>query len=171
MNNLLNKKVLVLNSSYEPLMVINTKRAILLVLSKKVDILVNYSEFLKSTYSVFHIPSVLLLKRYIRFNKKQITLSRKNLLKRDNKICQYCGDNDKNMTIDHIIPKVLGGQDTWENLVTACFKCNSKKGNKLLVDLNMKLIRSPVKPSMIAYFQNQVTKCQNEWKPYLYMGK
>ena len=170
MNNLLNRKVLVLNSSYEPLMVINAKRAILLVLSEKVDIIVNYSEFLKSTYSRFNLPSIILLKRYIKYHKNQITLSRKNLLKRDNKICQYCGKTDTNMTIDHVIPKVKGGTDTWENLVVACFKCNSKKGNKLLSELTMQLIKKPSKPSIITYLQNQVTLSQDDWKPYLYMS-
>ena len=169
MNNLLNRKVLVLNSSYEPLMVISARRAILLVLTDKVDIIVNYSEFINSTYSRFHLPSVILLKKYIKYHKSQITLSRKNLLKRDNRVCQYCGKTDTKMTIDHIIPKVKGGTDTWENLVTACFKCNSKKGNKLLSEITMQLIKKPRKPSMITYLQNYVTLSQNEWKPYLYM--
>ena len=74
------------------------------------------------------------------------------------------------MTIDHVIPKVKGGADTWENLVTACFKCNSKKGNKLLNETTMQLIRKPRKPSMITYLQNHVTLSQTDWKPYLYMG-
>ena len=88
---ILNRRVLVLNQSYEPLMVIGAKRAIILLLNEKVDSLESYREQIHSAYLTIHLPSVIKLKEYARIRRKEIVLSRKNILKRDNHTCQYCG--------------------------------------------------------------------------------
>ena len=138
MNDTLNKKVLLLNQSYQPLMTLGAKRAIILSFTEKVEVLERYADQVRSINLSIFIPSVIRLKDYVKFNKKRIPLSRKNILKRDNYICQYCDSKSNFMTIDHIIPKDKGGRDLWENLVAACVPCNTKKGNKLLKDINMK---------------------------------
>ena len=123
----LNRRVLVLNQSYEPIMVIGAKRAIILLLSEKVDAIENYRELIHSAYLTLPLPSVIKLKQYARIRRKGIVLSRKNILKRDNHTCQYCGIRSVPMTIDHVLSRKKGGEDSWENLVAACVPCNTRK--------------------------------------------
>ena len=166
---ILNRRVLVLNQSYEPLMVIGAKRAIIMLLSEKVDSLENYREKIHSTYLNLPLPSVIRLREYARIKRKEIVLSRKNILKRDNHTCQYCKIRSVPMTIDHIISRKKGGVESWENLVAACVSCNTNKGNKTLLDAQMKLMKTPRKPTMILHLQKFVKQFQNSWRPYLFM--
>ena len=136
MSNFLGKKVLVLNQSYQPLMVIGAKRAICLLLSEKSECIQNYSEVIRAQSFSIKLPSVIRVNKYIRFFRSEVVLNRTNILKRDNNTCQYCSKKVNSMTIDHIIPKKKGGKDTWENLVAACSKCNTKKGDSLLDKIN-----------------------------------
>ena len=169
MNKSLNRKVLLLNQSYQPLMTLGAKRAIVLSFTEKVEVLERYRDKVNSINLSIFVPSVIRLKDYVRFNKKNIPLNRRNILKRDNHICQYCNSKGKFMTIDHIIPKHKGGRDLWENLVAACVPCNTKKGNKLLKDINMTLLRKPKAPSFLFNIQNELSNSQKSWKPYLFM--
>ena len=169
MINNLNKKVLLLNQSYQPLMTVGAKRAIILSFTDKVEVLERYKDEVHSVSLSIFIPSVLRLKDYVRFNQKRIPLSRKNILKRDAHICQYCQSKTNSMTVDHIIPKDKGGVDSWENLVAACIPCNTKKGNKLLKDIDMDLLKKPKVPSILFNLQNDLSNAQNSWKPYLFM--
>ena len=171
MDYILNRRVLLLNQSYQPLMVIGAKRALILLLTEKVESIENYTEFIHSMYFKMPLPSVIRLKNYVRFTKKEIVLSRKNILKRDNHICQYCGAHSTRLTIDHIIPRQKGGTDTWENLVTACVQCNTQKGHKLVSEAEMELKSSPRKPLVIVHFQKNVKQYQKMWRPYLFMEK
>ena len=100
---ILNRRVLVLNQGYQPLMVIGAKRAIILLLSEKVDALESYREKIHSTYISIPLPSVIILRQYAQMKRKEIVLSRKNILKRDNHTCQYCGIRSVPMTIDHVV--------------------------------------------------------------------
>ena len=131
MNSILNRKVLVLNQSYEPLMVINAKRAIVLIIKEKVKMLEKYSENIRSVQNSFDLPSVIRLNFYVHLKYKDIVLNRRNILKRDDYRCQYCAKQATPLTIDHIVPKNKGGKDSWENLVAACSKCNTRKGDTL----------------------------------------
>ncbi len=169
MNNNLNKKVLLLNQSYQPLMTVGAKRAIILSFTDKVEVLERYVDQVHSVSLSIFVPSVLRLKDYVKFNQKRIPLSRKNILKRDGHICQYCHSKSHLMTVDHIIPKDKGGGDSWGNLVAACIPCNTKKGNKLLKDINMELSKKPKPPSILFNLQNDLSNAQNSWKPYLFM--
>ena len=124
----MNRNVLLLNSSEEIIKVIDWKKAIKLLESGKA----------KKPYA---------------YNKTYSMPSRRNVFKRDNWTCQYCGfisKNPKSLTIDHVYPKCMGGGTQWTNLVTACPKCNSKKGNKLLKECGMKLKNKPTKPKRLA---------------------
>ena len=171
MDYILNRRVLLLNQSYQPLMVIGAKRALLLLLTEKVESIENYTEFIHSMYFKMPLPSVIRLKNYARFTKKEIVLSRKNILKRDNHTCQYCGVHSTRLTIDHIVPRQKGGPDTWENLVTACVQCNTQKGHKSVSEAKMELKSSPRKPLVIVHFQKNVKQYQKMWRPYLFMEK
>ena len=169
MSNSLNKKVLLLNQSYQPLMTLGAKRAIILSFTEKVEVLERYADQVRSINLSIFIPSVIRLKDYVKFNKKRIPLSRKNILKRDNYICQYCDSKSNFMTIDHIVPKDKGGRDLWENLVAACVSCNTKKGNKMLKDSGMLLNKKPKAPSLLFNIQNNLSNSQDSWRPYLFM--
>lgn len=128
-----NTTVLVLNASYEPLNITSWKRAIVLLLKEKAQVLSH---------------CVIRLLEYVRVPLSKIIShkpSRAMIYKRDNNKCQYCGAT-KHLTIDHILPKSKGGGDNWENLVVACSKCNTKKGNRLLEHTGMKLMRQPRAP-------------------------
>ena len=169
MSAFLNRRVLVLNQSYDPIMVIGAKRAILLILNEKVDALENYREIIHSAYLSLPLPSVIRLKEYARIRRKEIVLSRKNILKRDNHTCQYCGIRSVPMTIDHIIPRQRGGEDSWYNLITACVACNTRKGNRMPREVQMKLMKKPRKPTMVLHLQKFVKQFQRTWRPYLFM--
>ena len=86
-------------------------------------------ELLRSVSASLPMPSILRLSVYYRLPHKRVILSRKNILRRDGNRCQYCGRGDLPLTIDHVIPRTRGGDETWENLVCACMKCNNKKGD------------------------------------------
>ncbi|MAM98967.1 MAG: HNH endonuclease [Candidatus Marinimicrobia bacterium] len=166
---MLNRKVLVLNQSYEPLMVINAKRAIVLIIKEKVKMLEKYSENIRSVQNSFDLPSVIRLNFYVHLKYKDIVLNRRNILKRDDYRCQYCAKQATPLTIDHIVPKNKGGKDSWENLVAACSKCNTRKGDTLLKHMDMKLLKKPRKPSKLFQLQTYVNKKQDNWKQYLFM--
>jgi len=165
----LNRAVLVLNTNYAPLEVCSARRAICLYYLEKVDILINYDDEVHSPSITIKIPSVIKLKEFIRHNSIDLVLSRSNIFHRDKHICQYCGKKTGPHTIDHIIPRERGGRDTWENMVTACASCNIVKGNRLLEEIGMKLIKKPIHPNRIHYFQQFVGVRQTEWRPFLFM--
>ena len=166
----LNNKVLLLNNSYEPISIITAKKAIIMYFLDKVDVVKKSKIVINSLYLKFNIPEVIKLKNYIYIKHSKIPLTRKNILKRDNNTCQYCGKNKSEITIDHILPKDKGGNDSWNNVVVACKRCNMIKGNYLLKDIDMQLIRKPFEPTKIIYLQN-VGKNNKSWHPYLYLTK
>ncbi|OIW19607.1 hypothetical protein TanjilG_18417 [Lupinus angustifolius] len=139
---------LVLDISYRPVNVVDWKRAICLEFMEKADVLEYYTKTVNSPSGSFYIPAVLRVPHLLQVVKRRIVksnLSRKNILFRDNYTCQYCSLRE-NLTIDHVVPIALGGAWEWENLVTACAKCNAKKGQKTLEEAKMKLIKVPKAP-------------------------
>jgi len=141
-------KVLVLNQTFEPLHVCSAKRAIVLLFAGKAERVEDNGSLLRSPSQTFALPSVIRLRRYVRRPARAvIAFNKKNILRRDAFTCQYCGrDGGERMTIDHVIPKSLGGKTIWENVVTSCQTCNRKKGNKTLHEAGMRLLRPPAKP-------------------------
>ncbi len=167
---LLSHNVLVLNQNYEPLSVCSARRAIILLFLGKAEMIETYDGVkVFSISQSFPLPSVVRLDRYIKAPRKRILLTRKNVLIRDGYTCCYCGATRGPMTVDHIIPKNLGGADSWENLVCACDRCNNKKGNRTLPQSNMKLLRKPTRPNHITYIQRFVGVTDTRWKQYLFM--
>lgn len=139
---------LVLDVSYRPINVVCWKRAICLEFMEKADVLEYYDQTVNSPSGSFYIPAVLRVPHLLQFVKRRRiknTLSRRNIFQRDNFTCQYCSSRE-NLTIDHVLPIARGGEWKWENLVAACAKCNSKKGQKTLEEASMKLHKAPKAP-------------------------
>ncbi|WOK99455.1 hypothetical protein Cni_G08167 [Canna indica] len=139
---------LVLDISYRPVNVVCWKRAICLEFMDKADVLEYYDQTVSSPQGSFYIPAVLQIPHLLQVVKRRRVkknLSRKNIFYRDSFICQYCSSR-QNLTIDHVIPISRGGEWKWENLVTACARCNSRKGQKTLEETNMKLLKIPKAP-------------------------
>lgn len=149
-----NTTVLVLNSSYEPINITNWKRAVVLLLKEKAQVLSN---------------RVIRLLNYVKIPLSKIIShkpSRAMIYARDNHTCQYCGAKTR-LTIDHVVPRCRGGGDTWENLVVACSSCNTKKANTLLEQTGMKLTRQPRPPHNKMQFT--IVNCNvGEWKEYCF---
>jgi 5-methylcytosine-specific restriction endonuclease McrA len=99
----------------------------------------------------------------------RVNFSRRAIYKRDNNQCQYCGirPGTELLNIDHVVPRCLGGLTTWENCVIACIECNSKKANKTLEEVKMKLLKKPVKPSFVAVFRSDMHDVPEEWVHFL----
>lgn len=168
---MLRTPVLLLNQNYEPLTILRVKRAITLMILGKVDLIEKVGGILIHTISItYQVPSVIRLKYYVRIKRKEISLTKKNIIKRDNHQCQYCGKKTGIMTTDHIVPKALGGNDTWENLVCACLECNNSKGNRLPKDANMKLIKRSKKPNYFTFVLNEFGPPKTKWRPFLFQS-
>jgi 5-methylcytosine-specific restriction endonuclease McrA len=165
----LSQSVLVLNTNYAPMDICTAKRAICLFFNEKIDILESYNENVHSPSITFALPSIIKLKDFVRNQKMDVILTRRNLLARDNHQCQYCEIKKGPLTIDHVMPKNRGGPDAWENLVTACQTCNSNKGSRTPEEAKMILKRLPKKPNKINYFQQFISEKQDAWRPYLFL--
>ena len=147
------------------------KKAVVLTLLNKAELVASSNgKTVKSAYVKFPWPSVIRLNRYIQVPYKQVIMTRKNILKRDMYKCAYCGRSDLPLTIDHVIPRARGGEETWENLVTACVSCNNKKGDRTLEEAELKLRIRPYKPHYILFISNSVSKIDENWKPYLFQS-
>jgi 5-methylcytosine-specific restriction endonuclease McrA len=159
-------KVLVLNASYEPLNICSWRRAVVLLLKGKAEQIEHNG---KMVYADFPLPTVIRLRSYVKIPYKEITLSRRNVLHRDNYTCQYCGDKRHDLTVDHIMPRSRGGGDAWENVVAACLKCNVKKGDRTPKEANMLLRITPRRPHSHVYFEisKHATSGEYTWKKYV----
>ena len=148
----------------------NVQRAIVLLILGKAELIsAKDSKVISSVRTRLPFPTVVRLRIYIHVPYKKIVLSRKNILRRDSYKCQYCNRSDLALTLDHIIPRSKGGDDSWENLVAACVKCNNKKGDRTPEDAGLLLRKKPTKPSHITYMKHFAGRVDEHWKPYLYM--
>ncbi len=162
-------QVLVLNQDYQPLSICSVQRSMKLIFLEKAEMLHDHAYMkLHTINKEFAYPSVIRLRRYIRLPYTKIVLSRRNIMRRDNFTCQYCGSKS-DLTIDHVMPKSRNGGDTWENLTTACNRCNVMKGNKTPAEADMPLRKKPYRPIPITFFRDVMGGIQDHWKPYLYM--
>ncbi|MEM7033344.1 MAG: HNH endonuclease, partial [Chloroflexota bacterium] len=160
--------VLLLNASYEPLGVISPQRAFLLMLAEKVYREANDVIALRSVSRDFEIPTVVRLKMYVNVPRRKTRWSRRGVLKRDGFICIYCGAHaGAKATLDHIIPRSLGGKDTWVNTACACVRCNQRKGNRTPAQAGMKLHWEPKIPRVDYLVAS--SNIPQSWKVYLEM--
>jgi 5-methylcytosine-specific restriction endonuclease McrA len=166
----LNANVLVLNQNYEPLTICSVKRALVMLFCGRVESIADRDGHRIRTVSTsVPCPSVVRVDRYVRRPRTDVLLSRRNIIKRDNHTCQYCGTRGGPMTVDHIIPRTMGGTDRWSNLVCACMKCNNRKGDRTPRQAGMTLLRRPRRPNHVTYMQLLVSPRDRAWKPYLFL--
>ncbi len=166
----INHNVLVLNQNYEPLSVCSVRRAIVMQLLGKAEVVETFDgQRVRAVSFSIPQPSVVRLVWYVKAPFKRILLTRKNIIRRDSHTCQYCGDKKGAMTVDHVIPKRFGGTDSWENMVCACARCNNRKADRPPEEAGMKLARSPRRPNHITFIQSFVGLSDQRWKPYLFL--
>jgi 5-methylcytosine-specific restriction endonuclease McrA len=160
---------LVLNASFEPLGVISSRRALLLVLNSKAEQLENSGAFFNAATASFPEPSVVRLIQFVRVPYgARVAMSRRAVFARDNHKCQYCGAPAEN--IDHVIPRSRGGQHAWDNVVAACRACNSRKEDRLLSEISMRLSRMPLAPRSRAWVIAATGTVPQSWRAYLGVG-
>lgn len=164
----MNRPVLVLNGNYEPLNVCTTKRAMGLLLSGKATVLENGRGFIHTVSAVYERPSVIRLICVVSRPRPRVRLSKREILRRDEYRCQYCGRQIANLTVDHVVPRHRGGQHRWENLVAACPQCNRRKGGRTLEEARMHLLREPFEPHPNArYLFGNLLQENREWARYV----
>jgi len=157
---------LVLNATYEPLAVVASRRAAVLVLADKADILDVSGEVLHSERTALPLPSVIRLRYFVKVPfHRNIALSRRGVFARDAHRCQYCGDRAE--TLDHVLPRSRGGAHTWENVVAACRACNVRKADHLLSETRMLLRVDPGAPRQLSWVMVAVGQVPTAWEPYL----
>lgn len=160
--------VLVLNANFEPINVCTTRRAIGLILNGKASLVLNGRGEIKTVSRIFPRPSIIRLERMIKRPRPGVRLTKREILRRDDYTCQYCGQRVSYLTIDHIIPRRLGGRHTWENLVAACPACNHRKGGRTAEQSQMRLLRPPTQPPSSAhYIFARHLRDNHEWLPFV----
>jgi len=160
--------VLILNANFAPIHVCTTRRAIVLVLTGKASLVMNGRGVIKTISHAYPRPSIIRLGKMIKRPRPRTTLNKREVLRRDNYTCQYCGQKNKPLTLDHVIPRRLGGEHSWKNLVTACTTCNHRKGGYSLNRVNMNLSRHPKAPPASArYIFGKHIPENQEWAPFL----
>lgn len=160
--------VLVLNANFEPVNVCDMRRAIVLLLAEKASLVVNGRGMVKTVNAAFPRPSVIRLQKMISRPRPQLKLSRREVFRRDNYTCQYCGKKTPELTIDHVIPRHMGGRHIWNNVVAACPSCNHRKGGRTLDEANMHLHRPPMEPPTSAHYIFGRHLAENsEWEIFL----
>jgi hypothetical protein len=167
----MNRKALVLNQDYSPISVCTVERAFLLTWMRKTEMLSHFQGMgMRTITHTFPMPAVIRLNRYVHVPYKGVNLTRHNVFKRDAHCCQYCGTH-RDLTLDHVMPKARGGKSTWTNLVTACKRCNARKGDSLPEEVGMKLPLPPFKPSYVVFLRDYSGYLCEEWQPFLHSPK
>jgi hypothetical protein len=165
------KRVLLLNSTEEVLAFISERKAIRLLYKQKVDVVSSWMDDMFVWFGqLMHFPAIIKMRYYVGRRVTKLLFSRKAVLKRDKYTCQYCSKPFKIGTIDHIVPRSLGGQSTFTNCVAACFLCNKKKADKPLETTNLKLISMPIQPSAHTFFI-QDGEMHNDWEQFLHQNR
>jgi 5-methylcytosine-specific restriction endonuclease McrA len=162
-------RVLVLNASYEPLNVCTVRRALVLILKEKAEVLERGDDVLRSETMRIDRPEVIRLISFVRvprdIHRRRIT--RKAVLARDGWTCQYCGSDKHSLTVDHVIPRSRGGASVWENIVASCAPCNRRKGNRLPQEIRMHPKRRPRPPGPTVFIRIAAPRTPEAWEPYL----
>ncbi|HEX9375983.1 MAG TPA: HNH endonuclease [Actinomycetota bacterium] len=157
-------RALVLNATDRPLAVVPARRAVVLVLKEKAEVLATNGQVFRSALITIQAPAVVRLRYYVRIPyRAHAALTRRAVFARDGWVCQYCGRAAEN--VDHVIPRSRGGTHTWDNVVAACRRCNSRKENRLAHEVGLVLARQPFAPSDT--FRLSFGRPDPEWEPYL----
>jgi 5-methylcytosine-specific restriction endonuclease McrA len=166
------EQVLLLNITYEPLKIINWKKAITMLCLGKVEVIEEYDRDIHSISFTLKLPSVVRLLKMVKRHKSPVKFSRQNIYARDRYRCQYCGDRyaTEELTYDHVLPKSRGGRTEWENIVTCCIGCNREKGGRTPKEASMALVRKPFRPTWIPALRITISfhRVPETWRDYLY---
>ncbi len=164
----LNAPVLVLNRNYQPIHVCNVKRAVIMLFVGKAEVVENGRGVIRTPFSVFPCPLVIRLAYMAYCPRPRVRLAKREIFRRDNYTCQYCGRESRNLTVDHVIPRHLGGEHDWGNLVSACPACNLKKGGRTPREAGMSLLRKPREPYASAdYLFGRYLSNNEEWRKFI----
>ena len=168
------EQTLLLNASYEPLKVVDWRKAITLWCQGKVEVISVYDREVRSVSLSFKLPSVIRLLRYITIRRRfnHVPFSRANIYARDGHQCQYCGREFvvSELTFDHVVPVSQGGRKDWENIVTSCISCNRRKGGRTPAQAGMRVTRPPRRPTRapMVRFSIGIDQAPDSWRDYLY---
>ncbi|MGI9019803.1 MAG: HNH endonuclease [Solirubrobacterales bacterium] len=162
-------RVLVLNASYEPINVCTMRRATVLVLKERAEVLEQREGAIHSERVALQRPCVIRLRRYVRIprdvHRRKIT--RKAVLARDSWTCQYCGHQATGLTVDHVIPRSRGGLSEWDNIVAACAPCNRRKGSLTPHEARMHPSKRPKAPGPTVFIRIASPRIPFAWESYL----
>ena len=159
-------RALLLNASFEPLCVVPMRRAVVLVLKEKAEIVARNGSELRSERMSFPVPSVIRLHHFVRVPyRNRVPLSRRAVFARDGHRCQYCNRAAEN--IDHVVPRSRGGPHAWDNVVASCRSCNARKEDRLLADSGLNLRRQPREPHANLWVVATAGTLDPAWEPYL----
>jgi len=160
--------VLVLNGNFEPLNVCDTWRALKLVVLGKANVVENGRGEVHTARAVYPRPSVIRLNYVIRRPRPRVRLSKREVFRRDRYSCAYCGAHVSQPTVDHVVPRHRGGAHSWENLVTACPRCNRIKGGRTPEEANLVLRWRPYEPpSTLDYLFGSYLASNESWRRFL----
>jgi 5-methylcytosine-specific restriction endonuclease McrA len=160
-------RALILNATYEPLSIVSSRRALVLVLREKAVLIEASGETWHSERHAHPIPSVIRLRTYVKVPyARRVALNRRAVFARDEHSCQYCGKNAENL--DHVVPRSKGGKHAWENVVAACRRCNVRKGDRTPGEAGMKLRKRPRAPRRHGWILVSLGATPHPtWTPYL----
>ncbi len=165
------KPSLLLNATFEPLGVISWKKAIILSFLGKAEVVSAYDECVRAITFSIPLPAVLRLVHYVKYRRREVKFTRRNIYVRDKYRCQYCGGvfEPKDLTYDHVIPRSRGGKTTWTNVVTCCHACNRKKGDRTPKEAGMTLLTVPREPLWhpMNHFSMDLAQVPDAWRNYL----
>jgi 5-methylcytosine-specific restriction endonuclease McrA len=160
--------VLVLYATYEPINVCTVRRAVVLLLKDKAEVIEHGEWDLRSATRTVQRPVVIRLVTYVRIprdtHRRKIT--RRAVFARDGWACQYCGSRS-NLTVDHVIPKSKGGPSSWDNIVASCAPCNRRKGDALPRQAGMRLLKQPRMPHATVFIHVSSPTIPSAWHQYL----
>lgn len=168
-------KCLLLDQSFQAIKAISWQRAVTLLTLGKIEVISEHDGFVRSPTVVLKMPAVARLLHVFKRYRKPVKFSRISVFARDKFSCGYCGKKHtiNNLTYDHVIPKSRGGITNWQNIITSCFPCNAKKGNRTPEEAEMKLRSVPERPNWVPAIEIQLSnkKYPNQWKDYLHWDK
>lgn len=164
------RRTLVLDSTYMAKSIIATERAFVISYKGNATVVETYPESFKLVNPELDIkkPSIIRIYKYVDTHYNKVPLNRTNIYKRDNYECVYCGCGDvKQLTLDHVIPQSKGGSNSWDNLVTACKKCNSEKADLTTKEWNGSETPIPQRPHHLMLMK-KLDYIPESWKPHLF---
>ena len=164
-------RTLLLNATYEPITVIDWRKAMTMVLLEKVEALAHYERRIASACRSLRLPAVVRLHRRVPWRRPGVRFNRRSVFARDAHVCQYCGGrfHPRELTFDHVMPRSRGGPTNWHNIVTCCVDCNQVKGDRTPEEAGMRLARKPYAPYwLVNRGHEDPVEADPLWEPYLW---